>query len=473
MTVGWRLAGTVVLALTVGACGGDSQVGVVPTVTQESPTTVPTTTTTTTSQAPATSQPEGGLECGDELPVFPSTVGGSTAAGYMGTEGIAPDSLSAEPGQLVVHWLLDHLTMEIRWPAGPIPEAALPMERHDDLVAIGQVMPYDPGYLLVAEYGLDDNRFDPCVRLAVHAMSPIADQLQDEIRAFLEGLRPVATLDDLLAAIPNRQALADCPAAPPAEPATDEVRVFVECGPLMSLPSFPTVRPVPEGSSRLEAAVLGLVRGTTPEEQSQLLSSGFDAVDPAVSGRIEVEASIDTDGVAHVDFLLDGERWSPGPLAGTSAQLISFDDPFFATVFQFDEVEALDLQELCWGERGCGFVMTRSLWQGMNFVNRLVRDDHECSLATAWTDPKCWLGSPTADPVGRAVVVNVAIDDTLNIRTGPGAGYRRIGELEPGAYVGVTPISATATDGGSWRVVHGADGYLGWVNDEFLDFIDG
>jgi hypothetical protein len=346
------------------------------------------------------------------------------------------------------------------------------LDVHDELVGIGQVIPNDPGFLLIAEYGLNDDPFDPCVRVAVHAMGSIADQLQDEIRAFLEGLRAVATLDDLLAAIPDRATLEDCPAAPPVEPGTDEVRVFVECGPLMWLPSFPIVRPVPEGTSRLEAALLGLVRGTTPAEQRQLLGSGFDAVDPSVSARIEVEASIDTEGVAHVDFLLDGERWAPGSLAGTSAQLISFDDPFFATVFQFDEVNALDLAELCWGERGCGFVMTRSLWQGMNFSNRLVRDDHECALAMAWTEPGCWLGSPMADPVGRAVVVNVAADDTLNIRTGPGAGYGRIGELEPGSYVGATSVAAIAADGGSWRVVHGDDGYLGWVNEEFLDFID-
>ncbi|MDH3499992.1 MAG: hypothetical protein OEM97_07710, partial [Acidimicrobiia bacterium] len=58
-----------------------------------------------------------------------------------------------------------------------------------------------------------------------------------------------------------------------------------------------------------------------------------------------------------------------------------------------------------------------------------------------------------ARPTRPAVVVNVAADDTLNVRSGPGAGHFRVSELAPGAAVAVTEEAAVAADGGIWHLI--------------------
>ena len=473
MTVGRRLAGTAVLAVIVGACGGDSQVDVAPTVTQAAAGAATTTVATESTTAATATEIEPDPVCGGDLPVFPSTVAGSVAADYLGTQGTAAGMPPAEPGQLVVHWELpDGVTVEVRWPGGTPPADSQPLDPIDELMAIGEPVVTDAGFLLVADYRLDDNPVDPCARLAVNAAGPAADPLHDELRNFLEGLRPIATLDDVVAAVTNRPGLDDCLAAPPPEPRRGEVRVYVECGATGSLPLFPVTRPTPEGSTELEAALLGLVRGTATEERELGLGLGFDWVDQDVSPYIEVTADVDAAGVARIDFTLDGERWGPGSLAGTSAQLFAFVDPLYATVFQFEEVTALDMSNLCWGEMGCQGLLERSGWETMTFINRMTRVDPGCPLYAAWGDEECWLGSPATEASGRGVVVNVAADDTLRVRAGPGVEYFAIEELEPGAYLGTTAIIALAADGGTWRVIHTLSGYPGWVNDGFVELID-
>lgn len=218
----------------------------------------------------------------------------------------------------------------------------------------------------------------------------------------------------------------------------------------------------------LEQSVSALVLGTTPEEHAFGLSTGFDLIDEA--DQIEVDAVIDADGIAHIDFLLAGERWNPGSRAGTSAQLFSFLDPLEATVFRYQEVFGLDRSTLCWGESDCRGIMTRAEWEGMVFVNMGVLSHGGCDPELAWRyRDRCTLKGVLAGPILTATVANVAADDVLNVRVGPGAEYFEVGMLAFGASVEVTNEAAVADDGGIWRLLNTEEWGPGWVNAAFLE----
>ena len=225
---------------------------------------------------------------------------------------------------------------------------------------------------------------------------------------------------------------------------------------------YPVYRP---GSlpPTLEQALSMLVVGTAPEERKFGLSTGFDFVEEV--DLIEVVVDINRGGVAHVDFRVGGERWHPGGRASTSHQLFSFLDPLLATVFQNAEVGGLDRSTLCWGESDCTGVTSRAAWEGMLFVNTDTLTHGGCTLELArWYPDQCTLEGVLAVPTQTATVVNVAVGDTLSVRAGPGVEYFQAAELAPGADVEITGESATAADGGMWRLTE-----LGWVNGAFLD----
>lgn len=238
------------------------------------------------------------------------------------------------------------------------------------------------------------------------------------------------------------------------------------------LASYPVER---KGSSNigLSQSLVLLVEGTTAEERAHGLSTGFDWV--AEADQIEVVASVDQAGLATVDFLIDGERWNPGTLAGTSGQLSRFIDPVEATVFAYPDVTALDRSTMCWGELGCTVVTTRESWQGGLFVNSGILFHRGCDLAAAiaesWDDDHgpmpCTVDAVPVD--AAAVVSGVAADDTLNMRAGVGVEYRVVAELAPGSAVEVLDASDVASDGGLWRLVRAGDREAGWVNAAYLD----
>ncbi len=255
-----------------------------------------------------------------------------------------------------------------------------------------------------------------------------------------------------------------------AEPEQGERLAFFAsaalCPELDNVP-YPVYRP-PIGRPSLEAAVSLLVGGTTEAERAAGLSTGFDVV--ADADGIEVTVSVDAAGVATVDFLLDGDRWSPGSLAGTTSQLFSFIDPLAATVFAYPEVTALDRSTLCWGDAGCTGVTTRRDWEGGLFSNGGVLFHRDCDLVRVWSDPLasyCLVAG--AAPLAPATVVDVTSDDVLFMRSGPDARYRDVGRLAPGATVEVLDASEVASDGGLWRLVTNPEGEVGWVNAAFLD----
>jgi uncharacterized protein YgiM (DUF1202 family) len=118
---------------------------------------------------------------------------------------------------------------------------------------------------------------------------------------------------------------------------------------------------------------------------------------------------------------------------------------------------------------GCDTSITRVSWEGQQFVNYGVRLDGACNLITAWSDPACLLDSGAIEITGAGVVANVADDDVLNVRAGPGPGYWFLFELAPGASVQLTGVSAIAQDGGVWILIAANAPRFGWVNSRFIE----
>ncbi len=147
----------------------------------------------------------------------------------------------------------------------------------------------------------------------------------------------------------------------------------------------------------LQSLVTALVLGTSPEEQQQGLFVGFDWVDPVERSQISVTSELDASGLLTLDFHRNGSRWGPGALAGTSNQLFGFVDPLYATVFQYDQVEALDHSTLCWSEMGCSGVLTRADWESMVSGNQSRDVGLGCGLRGAWFDPACGAEVPRCE----------------------------------------------------------------------------
>jgi photosystem II stability/assembly factor-like uncharacterized protein len=79
--------------------------------------------------------------------------------------------------------------------------------------------------------------------------------------------------------------------------------------------------------------------------------------------------------------------------------------------------------------------------------------------------------TPTPTPamlIGPYAVVNVAPNDVLNIRSGPGVSYSVIGSYPPGATDVMRTGASTSADGAVWVEVRKNDGLTGWVNSYYL-----
>jgi uncharacterized protein YraI len=75
------------------------------------------------------------------------------------------------------------------------------------------------------------------------------------------------------------------------------------------------------------------------------------------------------------------------------------------------------------------------------------------------------------DVEAHAEVTGVADWDHLNVRRWPASYSRKVGELEPGAWVYVERC-IMADRGADWCLVEG-EGEYGWVNSRYLTLEDG
>ncbi len=263
--------------------------------------------------------------------------------------------------------------------------------------------------------------------------------------------------------------LATCSGAGGSPPADSAIAFYALCVENPDLGLHPVYRSgltlAPDPAERLEQQVEQLVAGTSGAERAELLV-GFDAV--ADGELIDVILGIDPDGVVSIEFRLDGAPWSPGALASTSAQAISFHDPLMATLFAEPGVTAVDLAGLCWGDLDCTGRLDRIVWEAQLFQNQGAVSHAGCDLAdTAVRPERCTTTGLAAASTSGGVVVAVADDDTLNLRVGPGADFPIVGEVPPGGEVAVTVATVVAEDGGTWGIVEGA-GAVGWVNLRFV-----
>ncbi len=185
-----------------------------------------------------------------------------------------------------------------------------------------------------------------------------------------------------------------CTETLPELPGPGESLIFAVCDFDTSLP-YPLVRDAVPGLGSVESALSLLVRGTTAAEQEDGLMVGFDWVEPSDADRIRVEVGIDAAGVVDLEFVLDGEPWHPGTLAGTSFQAFSFVDPLYATVFQFPEVTGIGPGSLCWGELDCTQVFSRGMWESMVSANARRDVGPGCGMLGAWFDPACGASLPS------------------------------------------------------------------------------
>lgn len=250
------------------------------------------------------------------------------------------------------------------------------------------------------------------------------------------------------------------------QPPDTAITFYAQCGGGPQIP-YPIYRPG-RTTPTLQQSLTALLAGTTPAEKALGLYTGFDAVDEAA--RVEVNASIDPNGTAHVEFLLDGTVWLPDTGGWTSDQLNSLLDPLWATVFATDAVTGLDMTTLCFEQVACDRIVTRAEWAGILFTNTGAFLHGGCTPELAWWYPNlCTLDGVLTQPTVAGTVANVAAGDTLNVRAGPGTEFFTNGELAPGATVSVTEEAAVATDGGIWRLVNSERGGAGWVNQAFLD----
>ncbi len=254
-------------------------------------------------------------------------------------------------------------------------------------------------------------------------------------------------------------------------PAGTYVAFYAQCVELNDMDLFPVFRAdpgyQPSASARLEQRLEALVLGVTSEERSSGLGVGFDQERDA--DLIDVVAGVGTDGIASVEFVVDGEAWDPGALASTSAQLMSFLDPLVATTLADAEITGIDLNGLCWGELGCeAGVVDRTDWETQLFTNYGVLSHEFCDLTEAWLRPDdCTVDGQLAEELTAGRVFDVADDDTLNLRAGPGVDFVEVAELPPDSPIRAAAAVALAEDGGRWGLVEG-DAGNGWANLAFV-----
>lgn len=148
------------------------------------------------------------------------------------------------------------------------------------------------------------------------------------------------------------------------QPPNTAITFYAQCGGGPQVP-YPIYRPG-RTTPTLQQSLTALLAGTTPAENALGLYTGFDAVDEA---GVVVNVSIDPNGTAHIELLLDGAPWLPDTGAWTSDQLNSLLDPLWATVFATDNVTGLDMTTLCFEQVACDRIVTRAEWAGILFTN--------------------------------------------------------------------------------------------------------
>jgi len=315
---------------------------------------------------------------------------------------------------------------------------------------------------IAANRGNDGDRFNIAAGNSVS--STTADQTESDNPAFPTDLGDNATSADGAEGQTTDTVSPTTASCETVDPSADggSVVFFANCGSVAG-PPFPIYRL--DGATNIQSALDAMVDGLTTQEQADGPSSPFDPADD-----ISATFAVDSSGLATVEFMVpSGERWLPGSL--TSNQLRSILDPVVATVFAFSDATMIDSQGLCWGEQDCDRPITRTEFEQTNFVNWGSITSSQCDLGAHWTDPdRCTVdGQRNSDRHTPAVVVNVAEDDTLSVRAGPGADNFELTQLGPGVAVNATEVVEVADDGGSWRLIVPTDDQAGWVNESFLE----
>lgn len=276
----------------------------------------------------------------------------------------------------------------------------------------------------------------------------------------------VASTTSTGATVPPDDEDTTCADAEMSQPDGTALTFYALCAGPSGVP-YPIYRPG-RTMPTLEQSIVALLEGTTPAERAIGLHTGFDGL--ADAGDVDVIASIDDDGVAHVEMTIDGEPWIADTAAWSSSQLLSLLDPLHATVFATPEVTGLNMATFCFDQIACDRIVTRTEWEGMLLANTGTLFHGGCTPETAWWHPdRCTVDGILGQQTAPATVTGVADDDVLVIRSGPGTEYFQHGELTPGATVAATAAADLATDSGTWILVDGGSQGVGWVNAAFLD----
>ncbi len=192
----------------LAACGGsDSSV----TNADEPTTTVSTVAEPTSTTTPVTVA-DADVDCGPELPLFPtvSLAPGTAVVDVEGRTGPAPGAEAGESRQLVRHWVGDDVVLEMRWPAGPGPDV-------DSTIAVTQL--------------IETGDLPPCDVVRVSAYGPQAPAA-DWFAAFVDSLEGSDAKESFLQAQSEEQTVAT--AAGPgrcSEPVYTELDEFGDAEP--------------------------------------------------------------------------------------------------------------------------------------------------------------------------------------------------------------------------------------------------
>lgn len=272
---------------------------------------------------------------------------------------------------------------------------------------------------------------------------------------------PAVTADPVVAA-------ESCGASATRPPGT-AVAFYALCSGHPGVP-YPVYR---EGSTppTLEQSLAQLLAGTTSEERESGVFAPFDSIDGMA--EVQISATIDDNGTAHVELSRDGEPWLADTASWSSDQLNSLLDPLHATVFAQPEVTGLDMTTLCFEQIACDRTVTRAEWAGILFSNTGTLIHDTCTVEHAWLEPnRCTLDGVLAATTFAGTVADIQSGDTLKVRAGPGSEFFILDELNLGRMLVVTNATSPASDGALWRIVDSGTSETGWVNASFLDIVE-
>ncbi|MES0881054.1 SH3 domain-containing protein [Roseibium sp. SCP14] len=199
---------------------------------------------------------------------------------------------------------------------------------------------------------------------------------------------------------------------------------------------------------------------------------------PLSSGQANAQGAIDAEGFREIRV---------GPGVATAPDFIDVLVPFLKTHPESAEGSAgMDLNirkegsgyhvnirltgyldDSVFGEHFRGYVIRTSTgeWEllSMSVKTLCARGQNVNGVCTSAAQPPKMFLTPGASPTGVSMCVNVAEDDVLNVRAGPGTRFEPLGALTPGdCSVELSDICESR-----WCEIR-ADTISGWVNTRYL-----